>query len=55
MNAHAFPFSLGTESHLVLAPGHRLARLDRVLGFASLAGGSSGDSTSPLYASQLAK
>ena len=55
MNAHAFRFSNGSEYRRVLAPGHPLARPDGVLSFASLAGGSSGDSTSPLYASQLGK
>ena len=55
INADAFEFSNGSEYRRILAPGHRLARPDDVLGFASLAGGSSGDSTSPLYASQLGK
>jgi len=54
MNAHAFQFSNGSEWRRVLAAGRRLARPDGVLGFASLAGGSSGDAESPLYASQLA-
>ena len=38
-----------------MSPGDPLARPDGVLGFANVAGGSSGDSSSPLYASQLAK
>jgi penicillin amidase len=55
INARAFEFSDGSEYRRVLAPSHPLARPDGVLGFANLAGGSSGDSTSPLYASQLGK
>jgi len=55
VNAATFQFSSGSEWRRVMAPGHRLGRPDGVLGFASLAGGSSGDAESPLYASQLAK
>jgi hypothetical protein len=54
-NAHAFQFSLGSEYRLVLAPGHPLAGWERWLGFANVAGGSSEDAESPLYASQLTK
>jgi len=54
-NSNAFQFSVGSEWRMVLAPGHWLAGPDGVLGFANLAGGSSGDAASPLYASQLPK
>ena len=46
-------FDLGAGHRFVMAPGHPDAAPNAVLGFASLAGGSSGDSESPLYASQL--
>jgi penicillin amidase len=55
VNAHAFEFSSGSERRRVMAAGRRLGRRGGVLGFASLAGGSSGDSENPLYASQLGK
>ena len=54
-NSQVFRFSVGSEWRMVLAPGHWLARRDGVLGFANVAGGSSGDAESPLYASQLAR
>ena len=53
VNAHTFHFSHGSAWRRVLAPGHWLAWPHGVLGFANLAGGSSGDAESPLYASQL--
>jgi len=53
--AHAFEFSVGSEYRVLFAVDDPAARPDGVLGFANLAGGSSGDSSSPLYASQLAK
>lgn len=48
-----FEFESGSNFRNVMAPGAPTARPDGVLGFASLAGGSSGDPASPLYASQL--
>jgi penicillin amidase len=53
--SNAFRFSLGAWQRNVMSPSHQLAPWDGVIGFASLPGGSSGDATSPLYASQLAK
>jgi len=51
--SNAFVFTAGSWQRHVMSPGDPLARPDGVLGFANVAGGSSGDSSSPLYASQL--
>jgi penicillin amidase len=53
--SNAFVFTYGSWQRHVMSPGDPLARPDGVLGFANVAGGSSGDSDSPLYASQLGK
>ncbi len=44
INSQAFHFSDGSEYRLVAAAGHPLAGWERVLGFANIPGGSSGDS-----------
>jgi penicillin amidase len=52
--ADAFVFSIGSSPRLIFAIGEARARPDGVLGFANVAGGASGDPSSPTYASQLA-
>jgi penicillin amidase len=49
------PFSVGVAWRLVMSPRDGRGGRAAALGFASLAGGSSGDAESPLYASQLEK
>jgi len=53
--SNAYEFSHSARYRFAATVGHPLAGWERVLGFANLPGGSSGDADHPLYASQLAK